>query len=154
MKCNEKCCDDDVLFFKQKTAYEMRIGYWSSDVCSADLRSRAAALGGFSRAGRSAQDCVQPPRRPAGQGAAVLNADPLPIGERVGRGGSAFEAKPPPPRPRAGDVFHPDACGTTALVNSDRKSVVSGKRVSVRLDLGGRRYIKKKKVRIQNVELQ
>src|SRR3546814_3022260 len=118
MKCNEKCCDDDVLFFKQKTAYEMRIGYWSSDVCSADLRSRAAALGGFSRAGRSAQDCVQPPRRPAGQGAAVLNADPLPIGERVGRGGSAFEAKPPPPRTRAGDAFHPDACGTTALVNS------------------------------------
>src|SRR3546814_2714451 len=25
-------------FFKQKTAYEMRISYWSSDVCSSDLR--------------------------------------------------------------------------------------------------------------------
>src|SRR3546814_7898434 len=25
------------LFFKQKTAYEMRIGDWSSDVCSSDL---------------------------------------------------------------------------------------------------------------------
>src|SRR3546814_2682090 len=25
------------LFFKQKTAYEMRISYWSSDVCSSDL---------------------------------------------------------------------------------------------------------------------
>src|SRR3546814_7045794 len=25
------------LFFKQKTAYEMRISDWSSDVCSADL---------------------------------------------------------------------------------------------------------------------
>src|SRR3546814_6261400 len=25
------------FFFKQKTAYEMRIRYWSSDVCSSDL---------------------------------------------------------------------------------------------------------------------
>src|SRR3546814_8762822 len=29
------------LFFKQKTAYEMRISDWSSDVCSSDLCSRA-----------------------------------------------------------------------------------------------------------------
>src|SRR3546814_1915053 len=29
------------LFFKQKTAYEMRISDWSSDVCSSDLSSRA-----------------------------------------------------------------------------------------------------------------
>src|SRR3546814_5184946 len=28
------------LLFKQKTAYEMRISDWSSDVCSSDLRSR------------------------------------------------------------------------------------------------------------------
>src|SRR3546814_3748622 len=26
------------FFFKQKTAYEMRISDWSSDVCSSDLR--------------------------------------------------------------------------------------------------------------------
>src|SRR3546814_4658599 len=26
-----------VFFFKQKTAYEMRISNWSSDVCSSDL---------------------------------------------------------------------------------------------------------------------
>src|SRR3546814_9108084 len=32
------------LFFKQKTAYEMRISDWSSDVCSSDLR-RVDALG-------------------------------------------------------------------------------------------------------------
>src|SRR3546814_1436780 len=25
------------FFFKQKTSYEMRISYWSSDVCSSDL---------------------------------------------------------------------------------------------------------------------
>src|SRR3546814_13170423 len=28
------------FFFKQKTAYEMRISDWSSDVCSSDLASR------------------------------------------------------------------------------------------------------------------
>src|SRR3546814_1873174 len=27
-----------VFFFKQKTAYEMRISDWSSDVCSSDLQ--------------------------------------------------------------------------------------------------------------------
>src|SRR3546814_7350905 len=30
------------FFFKQKTAYEMRISDWSSDVCSSDLRQRGA----------------------------------------------------------------------------------------------------------------
>src|SRR3546814_1458971 len=32
------------FFFKQKTAYEMRISDWSSDVCSSDLRLRAVGL--------------------------------------------------------------------------------------------------------------
>src|SRR3546814_18823913 len=31
-----------VFFFKQKTAYEMRISDWSSDVCSSDLVERLA----------------------------------------------------------------------------------------------------------------
>src|SRR3546814_2383307 len=30
------------FFFKQKTAYEMRISDWSSDVCSSDLLARGA----------------------------------------------------------------------------------------------------------------
>src|SRR3546814_990899 len=30
-----------VFFFKQKSAYEMRISDWSSDVCSSDLRYRS-----------------------------------------------------------------------------------------------------------------
>src|SRR3546814_1303490 len=30
-----------VFFFKQKTAYELRISYWSSDVCSSDLALEA-----------------------------------------------------------------------------------------------------------------
>src|SRR3546814_1542507 len=32
------------FFFKQKTAYEMRISDWSSDVCSSDLASAACQL--------------------------------------------------------------------------------------------------------------
>src|SRR3546814_20310275 len=40
----------DVFFFKQKTAYEMRISDWSSDVCSSDLArlcaDRQGARGG------------------------------------------------------------------------------------------------------------
>src|SRR3546814_1441091 len=33
----------DFFFFKQKTAYEMRISDWSSDVCSSDLTTRPTA---------------------------------------------------------------------------------------------------------------
>src|SRR3546814_1301124 len=33
-----------VFFFKQKTAYEMRISDWSSDVCSSDLAAEAKYL--------------------------------------------------------------------------------------------------------------
>src|SRR3546814_5459176 len=33
------------FFFKQKTAYEMRISDWSSDVCSSDLATGGGAAG-------------------------------------------------------------------------------------------------------------
>src|SRR3546814_4639460 len=35
--------NDYVFFFKQKTAYEMRISDWSSDVCSSDLSAMNTA---------------------------------------------------------------------------------------------------------------
>src|SRR3546814_6934127 len=35
-----------LFFFKQKTAYEMRISDWSSDVCSSDLQVAAAVSEG------------------------------------------------------------------------------------------------------------
>src|SRR3546814_4100563 len=41
------CCTlfvQEVFFFKQKTAYEMRISDWSSDVCSSDLLFDPALL--------------------------------------------------------------------------------------------------------------
>src|SRR3546814_1115665 len=51
----------EFFFFKQKTAYEMRISDWSSDVCSSDLhfqwrhpdRGRAGAVAGHQLAGPS-----------------------------------------------------------------------------------------------------
>src|SRR3546814_3511930 len=51
-----------VCFFKQKTAYDMRISDWSSDVCSSDLSSseeiqvpHGAAIGGRDQRGVGAQ---------------------------------------------------------------------------------------------------
>src|SRR3546814_4999865 len=40
-----------VFFFKQKTAYEMRISDWSSDVCSSDLKANLWATIGPEVAG-------------------------------------------------------------------------------------------------------
>src|SRR3546814_518553 len=52
MCCPLSCISDQYLsslcffFCKQKTAYEMRISDWSSDVCSSDLESAGLILGG------------------------------------------------------------------------------------------------------------
>src|SRR3546814_9354895 len=40
--CRDGLCAVLIYFFKQKTAYEMRISDWSSDVCSSDLGDAAA----------------------------------------------------------------------------------------------------------------
>src|SRR3546814_14728320 len=127
------------FFFKQKTAYEMRISDWSSDVCSSDLRRRAhrsrqpgagfpvslrsratdrpQAVRRDPRTRRYAGRIVSAPRRGIARRAAVRDAFAVPQGR--------LAAMPP----RAGD----------------RKSGVQGKSVSVRVDLGGRRILKKKK---------
>src|SRR3546814_20147758 len=69
------------FFFKQKTAYEMRISDWSSDVCSSDLRHRHPTTARF-----------------AGCGAGPRHAHPGAAGgaraERVGRvGGGSGPAR-------------------------------------------------------------
>src|SRR3546814_5621410 len=48
------------FFFKQKTAYDMRISDWSSDVCSSDLLDRPPRRSARSGGGadhRERQDC-------------------------------------------------------------------------------------------------
>src|SRR3546814_11173433 len=98
-----------IFFFKQKTAYEMRISDWSSDVCSSDLVAQPV-------------DC--PPsharntRNRTGAGSAVR----------------AFHLRRHDRR----------LCAPRRLRYADRKSVVTGKSVSVRVDPGGRRIITKK----------
>src|SRR3546814_4103324 len=54
-----------LFFFKQKTAYEMRISAWSSDVCSSDLALAAIMLVGIlavllGMAGVAVRDSVGP----------------------------------------------------------------------------------------------
>src|SRR3546814_18466715 len=105
-----------LFFFKQKTAYDMRISDWSSDVCSSDL----AELAELRRA---------------------VNV-PVAAGERCF---SRFDIANLV-NAAAVDVLQPDVAhigGVKELVA--RKSVVEGKGVSVRVDIGGRRIIKKKK---------
>src|SRR3546814_13370543 len=95
-----------IFFFKQKTAYEVRISDWSSDVCSSE-RQHARA-----RQGRA----MTPAHHRQHHRVADTPADPH--------------------SPRVHGFL-------------DRQRVVSGKSVSVRVDLGGRRIITKKKTNIR-----
>src|SRR3546814_20843992 len=93
------------FFFRQNTAYELRISDWSSDVCSSDLIG--GRLGDDRRLCRADAVVATPRHRRTGPW-------------RAGR-------------------------SAAQIARRARKSVVSGKSVSVRVDLGGRRIIKKKK---------
>src|SRR3546814_19355562 len=108
----------------------MRISDWSSDVCSSDLVDVALHLGHvearLQAAGLENRDADLRHEAP-GAGSAVKQAAERAAG---GTGGSG----------QADAREEGRACGADA----DRKSVVSGKRVSGRVDLGGRRIIKKK----------
>src|SRR3546814_1141224 len=56
------------FFFKQKTAYEMRISDWSSDVCSSDLGSTNADLIALARDGAAEGLWLRAERQSAGRG--------------------------------------------------------------------------------------
>src|SRR3546814_2499073 len=109
VRCYLVCRYDDIIVllfcFKQKTAYEMRMSDWSSDVCSSDLDLPRAA-----RPQRAVGLHLWPRRR-----AAVRNV------------------------PAARPLF----VAVDPLSRSEERRV--GKSVSVRVDLGGRRIINKKK---------
>src|SRR3546814_8274115 len=63
------------FFFKQKTAYEMRISDWSSDVCSSDLPPHKGVGGTpMSHLTQSHSDLLARSRRIAGQVGAVERA--------------------------------------------------------------------------------
>src|SRR3546814_17184106 len=56
------CCG--FFFFKQKTAYEMRISDWSSDVCSSDLEAEGLGAEGCSFPALSARIIKRASPRP------------------------------------------------------------------------------------------
>src|SRR3546814_19701042 len=107
----------------------MRISDWSSDVCSSDLMLQHGVelrLEAF----------AVPVALARAQARLLAQEAPLPVGKEAAgddRGG-------------VGPVLEQQA---VALVQAgDRKSVVKGKSVAVRVDLGGSRFIKKKKTKI------
>src|SRR3546814_9211284 len=53
-------CSYVVFLFKQKTAYEMRISDWSSDVCSSDLADEDEGADRHQQRGDAARDRVDP----------------------------------------------------------------------------------------------
>src|SRR3546814_14555037 len=67
-----------VFFFKQKTAYEMRISDWSSDVCSSDLAGVVGVVVAVDRAELAVVG-------QAGQGAADAALAAAQQGQRVAR---------------------------------------------------------------------
>src|SRR3546814_2078136 len=54
------CVVSAFFFFKQKTAYEMRISDWSSDVCSSDLECFQQAASDRAAAGQGDTQSISP----------------------------------------------------------------------------------------------
>src|SRR3546814_8820209 len=57
-----------IFFFKQKTAYEMRISDWSSDVCSSDLNDRFTSSPRYGTVGKDNSGRRYPLKDLAGTG--------------------------------------------------------------------------------------
>src|SRR3546814_19106053 len=127
-----------VFFFKQKTAYEMRISDWSSDVCSSDLPRAVhqVALVRF-QVLRRADGFHHPSRPDRGRRAEWLwQVEP---GGSVALGdGREFRQADARFRPVRHDLFRNPAAARPQRggTNPDRKSVDQGKRVSVSIDTG------------------
>src|SRR3546814_20957659 len=111
----------------------MRISDWSSDVCSSDLGPTASA------------ESTLPAMSQASTGvfAGILTgASTL---QPIGQSATAIVGMLATASSRLGRMSQASIAEFEAILTGDRKSVVSGKSVSVRVDLGGRGIIKKKK---------
>src|SRR3546814_16806659 len=105
----------------------MRISDWSSDVCSSDLGGKPRRTrDGFDRIAGAKQE-----RRPIAPGAQARSTAQTASPSSSAASVTEADINPQPTRLRMGV--------------SDRQSVVLGKGVSVRVELGCRRIIKKKK---------
>src|SRR3546814_198495 len=72
------------LFCKQKTAYEMRISDWSSDVCSSDLSARTTGALNLATLSMMRSKSPSTPKRPWNEEA--RKTDPGPVLRLRGRG--------------------------------------------------------------------
>src|SRR3546814_2692625 len=109
------------FFFKQKTAYEMRISDWSSDVCSSDLPYNDGLGPVFEIIGGKWKALIL----------WELHDTPVRFGALKRRIAGISE------KMLIQQLREMEADG-------DRKSAGEGKSMTVREDLGGRRIIKKK----------
>src|SRR3546814_11675940 len=130
----------------------MRISDWSSDVCSSELpplgvvpliQLIASKAGGFEEAGKRLLRRIgaRPPAFLAhrlGLQRQAARDQRKTARRRIGFDGACLP-------PGVGHLLVEQARQIVACFRLDRKSAVWGKSVSVRVDLGGRRIIKKKK---------
>src|SRR3546814_16521578 len=120
-----------VFFFKQKTAYEVRISDWSSDVCSSDLAAGLAgaavagdALGAGRDFGRAVATAARRPAADAGAGAAARGDAECrdgwrrrraATGVRGRRAGHALPRRAPTPRRTSAGTAEPPTRPCQAL---------------------------------------
>src|SRR3546814_12028785 len=129
----------------------MRISDWSSDVCSSDL----SAEDGAAVVPRAAENQHDPDEEGGDHRIDGFRRDrAVEVGEKSAAEAHQAGAENEGLQAAEGDVLAErggrrlvvaDGPHHAAPGRTDRKSVVSGKSVSVRVDLGGRRIIKKKK---------
>src|SRR3546814_16984953 len=112
----------------------MRISDWSSDVCSSDLLTRLICDETDRICGLVDRMEIFSDKRPINRGPVNIHQ----VLEHVRKIAQAGFAK----HLRFVEKYDPSL--PPVYGNRDRKSVVLGKSVSVRVDLGGRRILKKK----------
>src|SRR3546814_19156485 len=125
----------------------MRISDWSSDVCSSDLHPDTSLESRPATRPITVRNLLT---HTAGLGYTIVTQGPLlkeyeRLGITPGAINAAVEAQARPARPKPLAEFA-ERVATLPLLAApgDRQSAVWGKRMSVRVDLGGGRDIKKK----------
>src|SRR3546814_18162303 len=117
--------------FKQKTAYELRISDWSSDVCSSDLGLAATLERAGFRLGRLKTGT--PPRLDG------RTIDYAGLQEQVGDDPPELFSTLTP------GITQPQVSCHLPHTSEDRKDVLEGKSVAVRVELSGARNEQTKK---------